>query len=292
MNLFCRVFLISGLISLTSGCQQSDDEGGIIPPPDGPARERVEEPPLNSEDSIFGETGDEGDSPADDNSITDPGPADNNPGNDLTAPPSTPVQPEAPVVEVPEVEETIFTAIREGDIDKVSDFIEAGVDVDLADPTGKSPLITAAEWNRSEIIVLLLEAGVDPGQTDSTGKSALDYAEEFGFEEVAVLLKGEEISIDELNAALIIAAKEGDEEAIIYNIETGADIDFQDPAGNTALIWSVIQGKNSAAILLLELGADPTIKGKTRGREMSALDWAKYRRNAELVAVLQSATGS
>lgn len=55
--------------------------------------------------------------------------------------------------------------------------IARGVDVDLADPSGRTALHFAAmQGVRADHVVRLLQAGADPGAKDADGRTPLDYA--------------------------------------------------------------------------------------------------------------------
>ncbi|MEM6721379.1 MAG: ankyrin repeat domain-containing protein [Bacteroidota bacterium] len=66
-------------------------------------------------------------------------------------------------------------AISKGDFDTVKKMIEFGENVNK-ESNGKTPLMYAARYNRTEIINLLLENGADVDSKDSGGRTAFDYA--------------------------------------------------------------------------------------------------------------------
>ena len=68
----------------------------------------------------------------------------------------------------------------EGDTEAVRALLAAGSDVNEAVSGGRTPLILATLFERTQIITLLLEAGADPHQRDSLGLNALDWAERKG----------------------------------------------------------------------------------------------------------------
>ncbi|MCV9927810.1 ankyrin repeat domain-containing protein [Flavobacterium sp. LS1R49] len=79
-------------------------------------------------------------------------------------------------------------AISRGDIDTVKKFIEYGENVNKI--SGKmSPLMTAARYNKVEIIKLLIAKGADLDTEAENGYTALKYAEVSKAKEAATFLK-------------------------------------------------------------------------------------------------------
>ena len=61
--------------------------------------------------------------------------------------------------------------------------------VNLANPEGRTPLMSAAEQTRQEIVKELLRRGADPNYADCEGKKAVDVAIENGHDEIARILE-------------------------------------------------------------------------------------------------------
>ncbi|MDR6764706.1 ankyrin repeat protein [Flavobacterium sp. 2755] len=82
----------------------------------------------------------------------------------------------------------LVVAVSKGDIDTVKKFIEYGADVnEKADDM--SPLMTAARYNRVEIIKVLLAAGAHAYDKNEKGYTALKYAQLSNATEAIALLK-------------------------------------------------------------------------------------------------------
>src|ERR1051325_4103194 len=71
-------------------------------------------------------------------------------------------------------------AVIHGDIEAVRGLLAAGSDVNETVTGGRTPLILAILFRRTQIMTLLLEAGADPHQRDSLGLSAVDWADRKG----------------------------------------------------------------------------------------------------------------
>jgi len=79
-------------------------------------------------------------------------------------------------------------AISKGDIQIVLKFIEYGADVNERSED-MTPLMTAARYNKVEIIKILLAQGARPGDKNEKGFTALKYAQLSNAAEAVALLK-------------------------------------------------------------------------------------------------------
>ncbi|KAL3079031.1 hypothetical protein niasHS_014813 [Heterodera schachtii] len=116
---------------------------------------------------------------------------------------------------------------------------------------------------------------------DSSGKSLLIHSCARGLKNIV-----EELSLDEHidvnledsegNTALIHAAQAGYTQIIELLIDRfdKLEIDHVNKLGQTALIKAAIQGRANCARILLCSGADPN--KRDNGRQMTALEWAKF----------------
>ena len=79
-------------------------------------------------------------------------------------------------------------AVSKGDIEVVKKFIAYGADVNEV-TEDMSPLMTAARYNKVEIMKVLLENGARPYYKNEKGYTALKYAELSNATEATALLK-------------------------------------------------------------------------------------------------------
>lgn len=79
-------------------------------------------------------------------------------------------------------------AISKGDIETVKKFIEYGADVNETSD-GMSPLMTAARYNKVEIIKILISKGAHLDAKAENGYTALKYAQISNAKEAFELLK-------------------------------------------------------------------------------------------------------
>jgi ankyrin repeat protein len=87
------------------------------------------------------------------------------------------------------------------------------------------------------------------------------------------------------DTALMLAAGGGNVEILEKIIRLNPDIDAIDAAGNTALMWAVIAGRQSTASVLLAHGADRAMRNRNRDR---AMDIAQRSGDVELIRVLKN----
>lgn len=82
----------------------------------------------------------------------------------------------------------LTVAISKGDLETVKKFIEYGADVNQMSED-LSPLMTAARYNKVEIIKVLLASGARPNEKNDKGFTALKYAELSNATEAIAILK-------------------------------------------------------------------------------------------------------
>ena len=153
-----------------------------------------------------------------------------------------------------------------------------GADINLQDNNGRTALWHAEQSKNSEIIALLQEArrsSLNPQSESSAG----------GQSEVAT--QSVDPSINELNnkgfTKLMLAVRRGQTDRVRELLAAGASTDIQDTRHqNTALIWASWQNRLEIARLLIEAGADVSIKNK-RGR--NAL-WHANRRTSYRILLI------
>ena len=79
-------------------------------------------------------------------------------------------------------------AISKGDLAKVKQLVEIGVDVNKKDERGTTPLMYAILFNQPQIAAYLIRNGADCNAKDVKGNSISDYAEKSKSEEIIKLV--------------------------------------------------------------------------------------------------------
>ena len=93
-----------------------------------------------------------------------------------------------PVAVVKLTPSQLNVAISKGDLGKVQQLVEIGVDVNKKDERGKTPLMYAILYKQTEIVSYLIKKGADYRAEDSNGLTILDYAEKSKSEEILKLV--------------------------------------------------------------------------------------------------------
>lgn len=126
-------------------------------------------------------------------------------------------------------------ALWSGDPQAISKLLHSKVNLNQADPLGRTLLMEAVLEKRADLVKLLLENGVDPRAADRDGATALHFAAQAHLPDVVQLL-----------------------------LDKGAPVDPKDHLGNTPLFKALTTFRGDAdgdAIwALLLAGADKTIK--------------------------------
>ena len=134
---------------------------------------------------------------------------------------------------------SLFAAVAQRNLALVQELINAGADVNQADPIGDTPLMNASENGLIEIAKVLIAAGADINKRDVYGFTALIYASKYGHLSTVQLLvsKGADINMHEVhgNTALMFVCFVGFLSIVQFLVSKGADINVVNDVGITAL---------------------------------------------------------
>jgi hypothetical protein len=156
--------------------------------------------------------------------------------------------------------ETSFTeCAKKGDIDAVKLFLAEGIDINAVNERGQTALIRAAEYQRTEVVTLLLEKGAD-----------------------VKFIGGRRT-----RTALMEAAGAGNCVIMKQLVEKGADINAKDYENTTPLHFACMWGHVEAVSLLIKLGAKPDVQAAGLGRTPMSL--AETNGHTEIVQILRDA---
>jgi len=140
----------------------------------------------------------------------------------------------------------LLVAAEYGELQATKYLIENGVDLEIVDDLGKTPLLIAADEKRVQVGLYLIEAGANIEARDRVSlNTPLLLASKYGeFEFLQALVKaGANIKAEDylgrtaLNMAAIPYSYNsiGGDDLLVYLVEKGLDINQRDSAGYTVL---------------------------------------------------------
>lgn len=161
-----------------------------------------------------------------------------------------------------EVDQKLWDAASEGNLDAVKEALTAGADVDVKlGENGSTPLWRAVDKGELEVVQELLNGGADPDTTrDLDGVTALAHASQKGDVAIVEALLGAEADPDKTNinrnTALFLASFMNHLAVVEALLNAGADPDKGVNDGSTPLYQASWFGHSRIVRTLIESGAD------------------------------------
>jgi ankyrin repeat protein len=156
-----------------------------------------------------------------------------------------------------------YRLIRNDDSAALKTLLSQGVDINLKDSHGATPLMYAAASGSTEVMKLLIGAGADVNAKNSFGATALLWSAG-DIRKVRLLLdKGAEVNVSTKQGRtplLAAAAYDGGEEVVRLLMSKGADVKAVERFQLTALNLAASANDTGSVRLLLEKGVDPNAK--------------------------------
>lgn len=157
----------------------------------------------------------------------------------------------------------LFQAAISGDVATLDELLKAGMNPEMRDVHGFSPLSAAAQHDQTDIVVRLILNGVNVNTADNAGFTPLMWAVFFGAKNTAkeLLLAGANPNLRSHNSetALLIATKNNDTNLSTLLLESGAETGKVDQDGWTALHYAIKASNEELALALLENTAEENI---------------------------------
>jgi len=154
-----------------------------------------------------------------------------------------------------------FRAVETGNERATQLFLDAGVNIDLPNEVGWTPLMLSIFMRSEKTAIQLIDAGAKPDMQDNRGYGPLHFAAYQGFVLVVerLLQRGVPANLKSRAGvtALMQAAVMGHSEVMMLLLDKGAGVNAADYEGWTALHKAVANGHVEAVELLLKAGADP-----------------------------------
>ncbi|KAK9106580.1 hypothetical protein Syun_022591 [Stephania yunnanensis] len=188
-----------------------------------------------------------------------------------------------------ELASRVNIAAFQGDLYRLKELIRGGAHPNKTDYDGRSPLHLAASRGYEDITLFLIELdGVDINIPDKFGNTPLFEAIKNGHDRVASLLTkhGASLDIDDGGNCLCLAVAKGDSDFLKRLLSNGVDPNSRDYDHRTPLHVAAAEGLYLMAKLLLEAGASVFLKDRW-GR--TPLDEARSSGNNKLTELLEVA---
>ncbi|RXZ38921.1 ankyrin repeat domain-containing protein [Oxalobacteraceae bacterium CAVE-383] len=171
-----------------------------------------------------------------------------------------------------------FRAVKNDNYTVVKSLLERGLSPNLVEETrGDSGLILALREDSKRVFDILINTpGIDLEIRARNGDSALMIASYKGNVAAVKALLAKEAQVNNQGwTALHYAAAIGNDEIVRMLLEESAYIDAESPNSTTPLMMAAGSGRVTTVKLLLDEGADPTLKNNVG---MTALDFAQEAR--------------
>ncbi|WP_066456897.1 ankyrin repeat domain-containing protein [Castellaniella caeni] len=181
-----------------------------------------------------------------------------------------------------------WSAVKRDDASEISSQLLRGADPNAINGLGNPALVQAAREQSWKVFDLLrIAPGIRVDQPNARGETALMYLSILGQTARAAALIQAGAQVNRLGwTPLHYAASKGQVEMAGQLIEWGAIVNAPGPDGTTPLMMAALSGKRAMVRLLLDHGADPTMRNLAHE---SAADWALKRKNTVIAAELDAA---
>jgi uncharacterized protein len=179
-----------------------------------------------------------------------------------------------------------FKALQADDQRTVGQLLARGFDANTRDPQGLHPLILAIRQPSPAVLERLLGApGLQVEARNRNDESALMLAALAGMTDVCRRLITLDADVNKPGwTPLHYAASGGHAEIVQLLLEHSAYIDAQSPNQSTPLMMAAMYGNTRTLSVLLEAGADASVKNQ---KGMTALDFAREADRQGAVALIQ-----
>jgi uncharacterized protein len=181
--------------------------------------------------------------------------------------------------------EDFFRAIKQDDASTVRALLTKGFDANVPDPNGQNGLFLAIKEPSPNVTHALIDwPKTEVESRNKADESPLMLASLKGQTEVVKKLIARGADVNKPGwAPLHYAATNGHTEIMTLLLDNHAYIDASSPNDSTPLMMAALYGTASAVKLLLEAGADPSIKNSLG---MTAIDFAHRDKRTEAAEII------
>lgn len=180
-----------------------------------------------------------------------------------------------------------FTAIRQDDAKTVQSLLQRGFDPNTRDPKSMHGLFLALREPSPKVAHILINAPkIDLNAITGDGETPLMMAVFKGQTELAIAMIDKGADVNKPGwTPLHYAATSGNVQLIKILLENHAYIDAESPNKTTPLMMAAHYGTPGAVKLLLEEGADVSLKNEL---SLSAIDFAQAAKKQDSVDVISA----
>ncbi len=184
--------------------------------------------------------------------------------------------------------EDFFVAIKNDNASSLNGLLERGFDPNTRDPKGQPGLTMALQERSPKVAKALLERpGIDVNLLNNAGESPLMMAALKGDLPAAQQLIERGAKINQSGWSPLHYAATGPEPRLVQLLlERGAELNAASPNGTTPLMMAAQYGSEDSVKLLLERGADAS---KRNDRGLRAADFAKLSGREPVIKRLEAA---
>ena len=178
-----------------------------------------------------------------------------------------------------------FIALQRDDAAVVRSLLKRGFDPNTVNPKGNPALIAALREPSLAVVTALLESPLTQVEVRTAqDESELMLAALKGDVDICKLLIARDADVNKPGWAPLHYAATGGHIAVMrLLLDNHAYIDAASPNGSTPLMMAARYGTNDAVKLLIDAGADPTLKN-TQG--MTAIDFARQVQRDDTVLLI------
>jgi len=215
-------------------------------------------------------------------------------------------------------ESSFIQAVKKDNLAEVEKFIDEGVDLELKDLNGYTPLMHAVKQQNTELVKLLAEYGANVDTSDGLEDTPLVWASSMKNEAIVKVLLEHGADPDKGNfsplmwaayygnlrlvkmflesranlnsrtnegwTALMWAAERGNLQVIWELLKRGASVNMQNNNGQTALMLAAGRGRTGSVGLLLNKGGDAFVVDFNK---KTAADYARSKQRNEVLQILE-----
>jgi ankyrin repeat protein len=184
----------------------------------------------------------------------------------------------------------ISAAAHKGRSAILQKLIDAGALVNAVNSSGSAPLIQAAHFGHHACVEMLLDNGANPDFANVKGTTALMRAAQEGYPDICeLLLQSLGVHVNRKNYegmnAIMLGSQRGHAETVKVLVDYRANMDERTAQGSTALMLACKRGNEAVVRVLVSMGAEICVRD-IHGR--TASDTAIKYHNDFLLALLST----